>query len=86
MVTYQPSRKLSNLDEPDIRDTAGEVRTNSCGPHHMVDELEPIHNSSVPVQDVALKTYWERWTIVMGGERGSGRSVLAARHDDEQFN
>ena len=24
----------------------------------------------------------ERWTIKTGGERGSGRSVLAARHDD----
>ena len=27
--TYHPSRKLSKLDEPDMRDTAGEVRTNS---------------------------------------------------------
>ena len=26
---YHPSRKLSKLDEPDMRDTAGEVRTNS---------------------------------------------------------
>ena len=38
--TYHPSRKLSKLDEPDMRDTAGEVRTNSkvmysSGPHHM---------------------------------------------------
>ena len=29
MITYHPSRKLSKLDEPDMRDTAGEVRTNS---------------------------------------------------------
>ena len=28
-ATYHPSRKLSKLDEPDMRDTAGEVRTNS---------------------------------------------------------
>ena len=28
MATYQPSRKLSKLDEPDMWDTAGEVRTN----------------------------------------------------------
>ena len=41
---------------------------------------EPIYNSSVLIQDVALKTYWERWTIETGGDRG--RSVLAARHDD----
>ena len=27
MATYHPSVKLSKLDEPDIRDTAGEVRT-----------------------------------------------------------
>ena len=42
-----------------------------------------IYNSSVPIQDVALKTYRERWTIETGGKRGSGRSVLAARHDDD---
>ena len=28
-ATYHPSRKLSKLDEPDMRDTAGEVRTSS---------------------------------------------------------
>ena len=28
-VTSHPSRKLSKLDEPDMRDTAGEVKTNS---------------------------------------------------------
>ena len=27
-ATYYPSRKLSKLDEPDMRDTAGEVGTN----------------------------------------------------------
>ena len=47
------------------------------------DQLEPIYNSSVPIQDVALKTSRERWTTETGGERGSGRSVLAARHDDD---
>ena len=26
---YHPSRKLSKLDEPDMRDTAGEAGTNS---------------------------------------------------------
>ena len=29
MATYNPSRKLSKLDEPDMRDTAGEVGSNS---------------------------------------------------------
>ena len=51
------------------------------------DQLEPIYYSSVPIQDVALKTYRERWMIEMGGRRGSGRSMLVARHvdDDELF-
>ena len=43
------------------------------------DHLEPIYNSSVPIQDVTLKIYQERWT--KSGETGSGKSVLAARHD-----
>ena len=46
------------------------------------DQLEPIYNSSVPIQDVALKTYQEQWT---GGRSRSGRSTLVARHDDEIF-
>ena len=45
------------------------------------DQLE--YSSSVPVQDVALKTCRERWTIETCGERGSGRFVLAAWHDDD---
>ena len=28
-ATYHSSQKLSKLEEPDMRDTAGEVRTNS---------------------------------------------------------
>ena len=45
--------------------------------------LEPIYNSSVPIQDVAGTTSWEQWTIEMGGKRRLGRYVLAARHDDD---
>ena len=48
------------------------------------NQLEPIYNSSVPIQDVAWRTCREQWMIEMGGKRGSGRSVLAARHDDEE--
>ncbi len=48
------------------------------------DQLEPIYNSAVPILDLALKTYRERWTIETGGERGSGRFVLAARNDDDE--
>ena len=29
MATCLPSRKLSKLDEPDMQDTAGEIRTSS---------------------------------------------------------
>ena len=47
------------------------------------DQLEPTYNSSVPIQDVALKTYRKRWAIEKGGGRGSGISVLMARHDDD---
>ena len=49
------------------------------------DQLEPICNSSVPIQDVALKTYQKRWTIEKVGSRGSGRSVLTARHDNVSY-
>ena len=48
------------------------------------DQPEPMYNSSVPIQDIALKTNWEQWTIETGGMRRSGRSVLAARHDDDE--
>ena len=46
------------------------------------DQREPISNSSFLMQDVALKTYLERWTIEKGGGIGSGRFVLAVQHDD----
>ena len=39
--------------------------------------------SSVPIQDVARKTYRKQWTIGRGGERGSRISVLIVRHDDD---
>ena len=41
------------------------------------DQLEPIHRGSVSIQNIALKTYRERWTIETNGVRGSGRSVVA---------
>ena len=47
------------------------------------NQQEPIYNSSVPIQDIAWKISWEQWTIEMGGKRESGRSVLAAQHDDD---
>ena len=50
------------------------------------NQLEPIYNNSVPIKDIAWKTSRERWTIETGGEKGSGRSMLAARHDEDDDN
>ena len=46
-------------------------------------QLEPKYNCSVSIQDIVLKTSREGWTIETGGERVSGRSVVAVRHDDD---
>ena len=48
-------------------------------------ELDPIYNSSVPIQDVSWKTCWERWTIETSAERGSEKSVQIARYNDEDL-
>ena len=86
-------------------DTAGEVRTNSeemysCGPLYMDkqrldDQLEPIYNSSVLIQDVAWKTSRKQWTIETSGKRGSGKSMqrdmmimminISHKHTQETF-
>ena len=60
MPTYHLSRKLSESDEPDMPNTAWEVRSNSkaiypCGVIHMDkqrqdDQLEPVYNNAVPIQ------------------------------------
>ena len=60
----------------------------SCAPLQMDkqkqdDQLEPTYSSSMPIRDVALRTYRKQWTIGMDGERGSGISVLIAQHDDD---
>ena len=60
----------------------------SYGPLHMADQkqgdqLEPTYSSSARIRGVALRTCRKRWTIGMGGERGSGISVLMARQDDD---
>ena len=85
-------KKLSKLDEPDMKDTAGEAETSSWvmysnGPPHMAeqkqdDQLEHTYSSYVRIHDVALKTCRRRWTKGRSGERGSRISVPAARHDD----
>ena len=40
-------------------------------------------NSSVPIQDIALKTQRDRWMIETSGKRRSERSLLAVQHDDD---
>ena len=90
-VTYLPSLKLFQLDEQDMQDTAGEVRTNSsvtffCGPL-LTDEqmlhvwLELIYNRSVRTQDVVPRTYRMQWTIETNDVGESEKSVLTVRHD-----
>ena len=47
------------------------------------NQLEHTFSSYVRIRDVAQKTRQRRWTIGKSGERGSGISVLAAQHDDD---
>ena len=49
------------------------------------EQLEHTYSSYVRIRDVALKTCQRRWTIGRCGERGSGISVLAVRHNDDDM-
>ena len=51
--------------------------------HRQDDQFKPTYSSSVLIRAVALRTCQKQWTIGRGGERGSGISVLIARHDDD---
>ena len=60
----------------------------SYGPPHIAekkqdDRLKHTYSSYVRIRGVSLKTRQRRWTIGKSGERKSGISVLAARHDDD---
>ena len=62
----------------------------SYGPPHMAgqkqdDQLEHTFTSCVRIRDVARRTCQRLWMIGRSGEKGSGISVLAARHDDDEF-
>ena len=48
------------------------------------NQLEHTYNSSVRIRDVALKTCQRRRMFGRSGKKGSGISVLAARHDDHE--
>ena len=57
-------------------------------PPHMAgqkrdDQHEHTFSNYVRIHDVVRKTCLRRWTIGKSGERGSGISVLPARHDDD---
>ena len=47
------------------------------------DQHEHTFSNYVRIRDVVQKTCQRRWTIAKSGERGSGISVLPARHDDD---
>ena len=49
------------------------------------DQHEHTSSSYVRIRDVVLRTCLGRWTIGRSGERGSGISVLPARHDDDDI-
>ena len=58
------------------------------GPPHMAeqkqdDQHEHTFSNYLRIQDVVQKTCQNRWTIGKSGGRGSGISVLPARHDDD---
>ena len=59
------------------------LRTPTWGRTKQDDQHEHNYSSYVRIRDVALKTSQRRWTIRRSSERGSGISVLAARHDDD---
>ena len=47
------------------------------------DQYEHTFSNYVRIRDVVQKTCLRRWTIGKSGERGSGISVLLARHHDD---
>ena len=51
-------------------------------PAYGQSKAEHSYSSYVMIRDVTPKTYRRRWMIGRRGERGSGMSVPAARHDD----
>ena len=54
-------------------------------PPHIAEKKQDEHtySSYVRIRNVALTTYRRRWTIGRSGERGTGISVPAAWHDDD---
>ena len=93
LYSHLPPIRKTKLDERGTQDTAGGAGTSSyVGDHrstsHMDeqkqdDQQERTYSRYVKIWDIAEKTCQRRWTIGKSGERGSGISMLAARHDDD---
>ena len=50
-----------------------------------INQQEHTFSNYVRIRDVVQKTFMRWWTIGKSGERGSGISVLPARHDDDDI-
>ena len=85
---------IIKLDESDMQDTTGETGDELIRdvllwtPTHGLlqkqdDQHEHTFSSCARIRDAVLRTCLGRWTIGRSGERGSGISVLPARHDDD---
>ena len=48
----------------------------------LADQQKLTHNNSVKTQGVVRKTWWELWMIETDGKRGSVKSKLAVRLDE----
>ena len=59
--------------------------TYKLGIYESYNMYKNTYSSYVMIRDVAQKTCQRRWTIGKSGERGFGISVLAARHDDDDW-
>ena len=91
-ATYLPSLKPSKSDKQDMRDTTGEVRTNSqatfsngslqTDEQALDGQIEHIYNCSVQKQDVVGRTFRKRSPIEANGEKESEKFPLSARYND----
>ena len=92
-ATCLPSRKLSKLDEREMQDTTGETETSSLSDILLWTPTYGRAKAGWPARtyiqqlcedtNVTLNTCQKWWTIGRSGGRGSGISMLAARHDDD---
>ena len=84
--TLAPHHKNYTSSKPDTQDTAGKHISDVLPPLMVVQEWDDQHeltySSYVKTRVVILKTCRRRWMIGRNGERRSGISAQAARHDE----